>query len=709
MVDSDSVKFLATFERSFYKYKEHKIAIYGTGIIAKHIINYVLGYNFECVIDRNHTGESFMGLPVLSISDAVKNVNLIIIAATTKNAHIIFNRIKPYLNPEILVLDSRGLYYDTQGRCNNPYWNETSESLKRQIAAYDVISFDIFDTLIMRKILRPRDLFDLVERDLGGEIPFAKWRIESESCLNGVGTFDEIYDDMISKHGEFKKVLLSAKYRELYWEERLIVPREEVVNCFKYAKKLGKRLCLASDMYLPAAFLRKILVKFGVDQYEHLFISSEKKALKSDGTLYKKIKQIYPKEKILHIGDDAVADISMAKASASGISTYRVYSAYELLSESVCSHFINQVQTVHDSIFLGSIIAYLLNSPFAMHEGRGKFCFDKPGEIAAAVVGMAMSYIKYLIDVTSSDSHALVLFVSRDGYFLHQIWQRLYENGNKIPKGIYFYASRQAALYSCVRAENDIDVLLSDIPSWGKDYLLKQVLEKKFDVKFNEIPNELSCCDGIKLLGLKKIKAIVMNHYDEIIETCERNRERYLNYASPLNLNDKNLYMVDIFTKGSTVYALSKVLNRKIHLVSFGANFPNAYLGNGKYVHALFGDLSQHPLLSRIMIFLEMAFASRDGQLIGFSGDGSPQFQMGSEYSAKLLDGMQNALDNFLNFYPDENWVQHDISIKLVSSMCCLLYEEYSDITKALKDEFRFYDPYAKKSKLNILDNFREN
>ena len=39
-----------------------------------------------------------------------------------------------------------------------------NKALKRKIDSVDVVSFDIFDTLILRKVSEPSDVFDLVER-----------------------------------------------------------------------------------------------------------------------------------------------------------------------------------------------------------------------------------------------------------------------------------------------------------------------------------------------------------------------------------------------------------------------------------------------------------------------------------------------------------------------------------------------------------------
>jgi hypothetical protein len=44
---------------------------------------------------------------------------------------------------------------------------QSLESMLRQAQEYDVISFDIFDTLLLRRVAEPRDVFALTAQRLG--------------------------------------------------------------------------------------------------------------------------------------------------------------------------------------------------------------------------------------------------------------------------------------------------------------------------------------------------------------------------------------------------------------------------------------------------------------------------------------------------------------------------------------------------------------
>lgn len=70
-------------------------------------------------------------------------------------------------------------------------------SLKENIDKHAVISFDVFDTLLIRKVAEPHDVFRLVEQNLN-QVGFARERIEAEELARKLAqgrevTFEEIY------------------------------------------------------------------------------------------------------------------------------------------------------------------------------------------------------------------------------------------------------------------------------------------------------------------------------------------------------------------------------------------------------------------------------------------------------------------------------------------------------------------------------------
>ena len=90
-------------------------------------------------------------------------------------------------------------------------------SLKENIDKHAVISFDVFDTLLIRKVAEPHDVFRLVEQNLN-QVGFARERIEAEELARKLAqgrevTFEEIYSQRNLNRASMKMELDVPKSR----------------------------------------------------------------------------------------------------------------------------------------------------------------------------------------------------------------------------------------------------------------------------------------------------------------------------------------------------------------------------------------------------------------------------------------------------------------------------------------------------------------
>ena len=188
---------------------------------------------------------------------------------------------------------------------------------------YQVISFDIFDTLVKRKCSFPVHVFDLAEEKYNASHDdkirsFRELRIQAEKTARAKSTFyevtfDEIYNVLANEFGrnfaeEMKTLEIQAEFETIY-------PNEEVKRFYDLMKQRGKRIIITSDMYLSTEIIAEILHKCGYEGYEALYVSSEFKVCKSSGGLFRKIisdMKVNPSE-ILHIGDSFMSDYIMAE------------------------------------------------------------------------------------------------------------------------------------------------------------------------------------------------------------------------------------------------------------------------------------------------------------------------------------------------------------------------------------------------------------
>lgn len=182
------------------------------------------------------------------------------------------------------------------------------EEVFQVIDRFDVISFDIFDTLLVRPYERPVNLFFELEKRQKAE-GFGRARIAAEQRarerhpdLEDI-TLDHIYQ-------EIDDVFRDLKEKELALEEEVLAVNLPVYEMYQYALKKEKRIIICSDMYLPKDFLESVLYKKGYGGFFDIFVSSDHMLTKSSGNLYKYVlKELnIGSDSMLHIGDNLESD-----------------------------------------------------------------------------------------------------------------------------------------------------------------------------------------------------------------------------------------------------------------------------------------------------------------------------------------------------------------------------------------------------------------
>ncbi len=185
------------------------------------------------------------------------------------------------------------------------------EALIEKLGRYDVISFDIFDTLIIRSIQKPTDLFAILEKK-SGLCGFYDARIRAEADarqkqLNGEITISDIYNELaLYYEQDMQKVLL----QEIEEEKNVCYADEAIKRLFKMATAHGIRIIAVSDMYLPQQVLRELLDSCGYDNIERVFVSCEYGSGKANGRLQRIVQQELGSElRFIHIGDNRNSDV----------------------------------------------------------------------------------------------------------------------------------------------------------------------------------------------------------------------------------------------------------------------------------------------------------------------------------------------------------------------------------------------------------------
>jgi FMN phosphatase YigB (HAD superfamily) len=200
------------------------------------------------------------------------------------------------------------------------YMARTRGEVKALLEGKDVkvVAFDIFDTLLIRPLLHPETVKTMIghcNRDIGGE--FARLRAQAEASARSragrdVG-LEEIYTEFASLTGKSLDEVRPLCATEEHMELHLVSPRPDCIELFNCARASGKRVVLASDMFLPRRMVEKMLSENGITGYHALYLSSDIGVRKDTGELYRLLlerEQIAPGE-LLMVGDNEHSDVQI--------------------------------------------------------------------------------------------------------------------------------------------------------------------------------------------------------------------------------------------------------------------------------------------------------------------------------------------------------------------------------------------------------------
>ena len=312
------------------------------------------------------------------------------------------------------------------------------DKLLEVLPEFDVISFDIFDTLLLRPYLKPSDLFFKIEFDESAK-GFALDRICAETTakkrVREQGRVEPTIDEIYAQIPQWE----TFKSKELEAERACLVVNPEMQDVFNAAKSQGKRILVVSDMYLSANFLKDVLKEKGISGWDGFYVSSEKQAAKWSGELYELILKdvnVAP-DKIIHIGDNSNSDV--IKANEKGVVAYWYQNVVEQLYAELpfSKSFLKGSPSVEKRNFVGSVALgwhfYKCTNPQLTYWNRIGFLFAGP---------LGYSYMRFVGESAKGRGFERLLFVARDGYILQKIFSVLYPDMNSD----YFYASRSQAI-----------------------------------------------------------------------------------------------------------------------------------------------------------------------------------------------------------------------------------------------------------------------
>jgi FMN phosphatase YigB (HAD superfamily) len=196
----------------------------------------------------------------------------------------------------------------------------------------ELISTDVFDTLLLRRFRSERSrviegerLFSNLLAKLGKNIDpdfLVEARLQSQRLafrsmnLSGSGREVSLLDIISRQLGVLglpSSLVVERLRIEVQVEKRSLFANRELADVLRELRRAGARIVALSDTTLPAEAVNELIRHFhGPELVERVYSSADQGATKRDGSLFLAVakRENVPLHKILHIGDDLLADVT---------------------------------------------------------------------------------------------------------------------------------------------------------------------------------------------------------------------------------------------------------------------------------------------------------------------------------------------------------------------------------------------------------------
>lgn len=615
--------------------------------------------------------------------------------------------IQYYIFRKKKVGESRKLHLDLEKKI---YLDAESGKLNRldpekmagMLEKFDIISFDVFDTLLLRKLSEPTDLFYLLQKEFS-YLSLKKLRQEAEwksreERYKEFGdyevTLSEIWEELSKKAGIDSK---QGAEREFQLEEKICYANpyfKKVVDILLIKKK---KIIICSDMYLGKERIKKLLLKSGYPEFEDYFISSDLRKSKYSGELYRAIREKYgEKLRCIHIGDNEFSDIKMAKAN--GFEAF-LYDKVDSIGSSCRAEEMNPILY---SVYSAIINGYLHNG--TIQESREfEFGFIYGGLFAVGFCQFIHSYVK--------ENHIeAILFLARDGEILKKVYEYLYPKEKEICK--YAYWSRLASAKLSAKIEKSYFMERMLLHKIGQGYSFTDIFKtmdaeellplfiEEFEEKHYKAENKLTEKNAADL------QTFLNRHWEEICNLYEEEIEEGKKYYSQILGKASKVVAVDAGWVGSGPLLLNKIAKEVWHFQieitgllggCCSANNPDyescaMVLAEGRLVSYLFSASfnreiwKKHDASKGHNMIVELLLSSEEKSFRGFKKDEKGNYSFNRKSENIRAAEIQRGILKFAELYREHPLGHLQISGSDAAAPIALLYENPEYIKKQIKN-----------------------
>ena len=433
--------------------------------------------------------------------------------------------------------------------------------LRKAVSGFPIISCDIFDTAVMRRLARPEDALlatgaRALSRGLTSCRPeaFMEHRLEAERSARQAALaegHDEVrIADIYARIQACGLTHDGEKLAQLEFavEQSICQPIKSVRQLLTECGS-DQRVIFLSDTMLPGAWLTTLLADCGYGDSCVVFSSADVRKSKHTGRLFDHVVEALgcSPAHIIHVGDNPVTDI--ARAAEHGLRTLHLPWRSAPPEEDRVAKADWPVRLVH-SHRRSRAEQTLRDAPPAPVLYR---------YLSMLLVGFSLFT---LAEARRRNIHR-IYFLSRDGYLPLAIAKRLIGHTGENLELNYIYASRQSIV---------VPAMIDDVPKLADD-IFHSMLGRPLNTAFEFIG--IGAEDASPLIrdagldpgsssggssGAEAIRKLFLKHRDVIIDGLEKRRATALAYLDQSGfLKPGPRLIVDVGWRGSTQTALAKL------------------------------------------------------------------------------------------------------------------------------------------------------
>ena len=471
-----------------------------------------------------------------------------------------------------------------------------------------LISLDVFDTAVFRKVFKPTDIFRIVEDEVGHN--FYNLRIEAQNKARKKSIFYNIFDI-------YRYIPQFDLKEEIKAEYSNCKANPYILDMYNNSKD---EFIFISDMYLPEKVIIGMLERCGYKNPK-VFVSCDYNAVKGDGKLFKVVEEVLGRKIDKHIGDNYHCDILGAKRAR-----------------------INETEYIGPAIYNKEVVTpelkdVRLRKLLIDEELSNADIAEKIGYLFAP---LTLAFTKKVLDEATYDQN--IFFNARDSFLMYVIARWILKTDKKIK---YCRFSRKSCQFPNINTNFDITHPRNEkVRNFFRNLRVQSIRDviNMFNLSgdYTEALEEL----GLELdtdIELNKDRGSIVLNFISLIQKdvyarARHERSTILDYIRRIGMKSNDIF-VDLGHCGSMQSIIHKITGydlkgRYIHT-----------LGNNEYFKGVIEDKTSFLPCKMLYTFtgiVELVYSEPVGTVVGYK-DSKPvlnqDFKYRKDIVKKLLKG----------------------------------------------------------------------